>query len=368
MLPVIHRPVVNANASRYVLIMMVSFAISVVGTRLYLELTGYPQIGNATFHFAHALWGGLLQIIAALLLLIYVNRWVYGLSAILEGVGVGLFIDEVGKFITQQNDYFFPLAAPIIYVVFLLTLLVYLMVKRQPSTNLRADMYKVLSDLEEVLEDDLSASERDYMLTRLQRIANQTERRDLAELAGHLLAFLQSGAVEIVPDNTSLVNRLLKRLKQFEDRFLSKKLARRILIVLYLVTGVVTLFSMGILFVLLTGAETGPAVLLTIFLEEPNLTDANTLNWFLAMMALDMLTGVLIFIGTLAFWIKRDTAAITLGIIALVITLTFTNTLSFYFNQFSIVLNSLYSFLVLLALLRYRDRFVRDKHAYNEEG
>ena len=103
--------------------------------RLYLELTGYPQIGNATFHFAHALWGGLLEIIAVLLLFIYVNRWINDLSAVLSGVGVGLFIDEVGKFITQQNNYFFPLAAPIIYVAFLLTLLIVLLRQTPPAVD-----------------------------------------------------------------------------------------------------------------------------------------------------------------------------------------------------------------------------------------
>src|SRR5262245_56659232 len=121
----IHKLVGNRHASGYILVMLLSFGLNVVLTRLYLAMTNYPQLGGGVFHIAHALWGGLLLVIAPVLLLMYVNRWVFTLSALLAGVGVGLFIDEVGKFITTQNDYFFPLAAPIIYVAFLLTVFVY---------------------------------------------------------------------------------------------------------------------------------------------------------------------------------------------------------------------------------------------------
>ncbi len=91
------------SAERYLSVVLLSFAASVSLTRLFLSLTGYPQIGGGDLHIAHALWGGLLLFIAALLPLIIANRGVYTVTGFLAGVGVGLFIDEVGKFITQQQ-------------------------------------------------------------------------------------------------------------------------------------------------------------------------------------------------------------------------------------------------------------------------
>jgi hypothetical protein len=44
--------------------------------------------------------------------LLWSNPWVQRATAVCAGAGSGLFIDEVGKFITRQNDYFTPLAAP----------------------------------------------------------------------------------------------------------------------------------------------------------------------------------------------------------------------------------------------------------------
>ncbi len=112
--------------------------MTVIGVREFLQLTGFPQIGNSVLHIAHALWGGLLLFIAVVLPLAFANRWAIGASALLSGAGIGLFIDEVGKFITQTNDYFFPPALSIIYAFFLLTAVVYLYFRQPGIAKTRA--------------------------------------------------------------------------------------------------------------------------------------------------------------------------------------------------------------------------------------
>ena len=137
------KPLKRKKAEQYLLFTLLSFATTVILIRLFLSLSGYPQVGNDTLHIAHAIWGGLLLFIASLLSLLFVNRWVYTIGALLAGAGIGLFIDEVGKFITQNNDYFFPAAAPIIYAVFLLTALLYFQV-RCPQPRMLAPRCTVL--------------------------------------------------------------------------------------------------------------------------------------------------------------------------------------------------------------------------------
>lgn len=356
------RLLIRADATRYVLIMALSFATSVVVTRWYLELTGYPQLGNATFHIAHALWGGLLQLVAALLIFIFINRWVRDVSAALAGVGVGLFIDEVGKFITQKNDYFFPLAAPIIYVVFLLTLLIYLAVKRRQVAvdDFRVDMYQVLSELEEVLEADLSVSERDLMIGRLHHISQQTTRPDLAALAHHISTFLQSKVVVVFPDKPSHLKRFLDSIKHLEDRFLSRQRTRYLLIALFLLNVSSTLFMLSVLVGAVYGSKQGvPSLIEAIVLDQSTVDSATSLSWYLIMITLDGITGLLLAVSAMAFLVKRDRVAVGMGVMGLVVTLTFINTLSFYYNQFSVVVSSIFVFLVLLLLQRYRDRFMQ---------
>src|SRR4030042_1493837 len=92
----IRRPVRRVGVELYLLLMLLSFGGSVAFTRLLLELTGYPQLGGGGIHIAHVLWGGLLLYLAALLPLIFANRWVYIAGAVLAGLGVGLFIGGGG--------------------------------------------------------------------------------------------------------------------------------------------------------------------------------------------------------------------------------------------------------------------------------
>ena len=72
--------------------------------RFYLKVTGYPQIGGSTLHISHLLPGTLFMLGAVLVLLAAVNRGARGFAAFLAGLGFGFVWDELGKFITKDNN------------------------------------------------------------------------------------------------------------------------------------------------------------------------------------------------------------------------------------------------------------------------
>src|SRR5918997_1555219 len=98
---------------------IVSAVLTVLLIRTELWLTNYPQLGGGGLHIAHMLWGGLLMLVALGLLLTYLGRFPLVPAAIVGGVGFGFFIDELGKFITSDNDYFYRPTAALIYLIFL---------------------------------------------------------------------------------------------------------------------------------------------------------------------------------------------------------------------------------------------------------
>src|SRR5688572_28944238 len=83
--------IVSDRSSELMVIVLVSCALTIAVTRLFLVLTGYPQIGGSTFHLAHALWGGLALFLAGAMALTVLNRGAAVVYALLTGVGFGLF-------------------------------------------------------------------------------------------------------------------------------------------------------------------------------------------------------------------------------------------------------------------------------------
>jgi hypothetical protein len=99
---------------------LVCTVVTILAVRFFLIALGYPQLGGDGLHIAHLLWGGLLMLVALLLMLVSLSQVSRRVAAVLAGVGFGLLIDEIGKFVTSDNNYFFKPTFALIYVALVL--------------------------------------------------------------------------------------------------------------------------------------------------------------------------------------------------------------------------------------------------------
>jgi hypothetical protein len=344
----VRHPVRRPQVETYLLLTLLSFALSVSVTRLFLALTGYPQVGGGVLHVSHVLWGGLLLFIAAMLPLALANRWVYRFAAILAGVGIGLFIDEVGKFITQSYDYFFPPAAPIVYAFFLILVLIYMQIRKPRHRNSRSELYTVLEMMEEILDYDLEAREQNEIKNRLTFVIDQGESPELTRLAEDLLDYFSEDQITLAPSPPGRLQDLETRLREFEINNLDRERLRTLL--------VLGLGILGILSILI------PALSLINLTIYPGREPVAEPYWYITLQVVQILTGFLLIMGTGMLIKGSESRGLRVSYITLLIYLTMVDLLLFYYYQFATILIAIFQFVLLLAVLHYRYSYLSEQN------
>ena len=134
------------SASENLLLFMISGVVSVLTVRLFLHLTNNFQLTFGSWHIAHVLWGGLLMFLALILLVLFSTPTILKYSAIIGGFGWGWFIDEIGKYVTRDNNYWYQPAVIYIYFSFILLYLIYRFAQtRFPPRPLQSHLFLSLS-------------------------------------------------------------------------------------------------------------------------------------------------------------------------------------------------------------------------------
>jgi hypothetical protein len=344
------------EAETYVLLSVVAFGATVIVVRLFLELSGYPQVGSSTLHIAHLLWGGLLLFAAVLMVLIWDNPSALRIASVLSGIGIGLFIDEVGKFITQNNDYFFPAAAPIVYGFFLLTVLLYVFVRRPEEDDPRRAAVSALEELQDAIYGELDERDVERLLENLDT-ARKSERQEIAHLASVLRAYVGQGNVPFKDYDPSFLNRLALTAGSW-----GRRLGRRRHRILILAGLVIIAASAIVTVAALIWVAVSPTVttetLLADMVAEAAQYDVNDLGAQYVRVILEICVGAIALVAIWNILQGRERRGLALALIAILLALTALQLLTFYLDQFSAVIPALFLFGFLLVSLQYRKWYV----------
>ncbi len=348
-------PIKRYGFENYLRIMLSSFALSVILTRLYLAATRYPQIGHGSIHFAHVLWGGLLLFIATLVPLIFSNKWAFKISAFASGVGVGLFIDEIGKFITSTNNYFYPPAAPIIYAFFVLLVLLYYSLKKESKKfDERTELFKSLDLFEEALDLELAPDEKRDLVKSLTRISKESQNFHYKHLANSLLLFIENDTQLEKPAKFIIPPKYLRKLKFLQQKVVTKRGLELIFIAgLALLT--VDAFT-GELPLLIKAALQTKNVgdVINVLLSFREISSPRIFPWYLLKVITEGMIGI-VYIASIRFLlVKNSKKAIFFSTVGLLASLTIVNLLVFYFDQFRAIGDTLIEFTMLLVVQRYK--------------
>lgn len=179
----------NAHARDHLEVFLVTAISSLLLLRFYLFITGYPQIGGDTLHIAHMLYGGLLLMAAVVINLSFLGIRSERVAAVVGGIGFGVFIDELGKFITKDNDYFFQPTVGLIYATFCVLFLTFNFLSRQEKLTSEEYQLNALREFEEAVIHDMDRKEKAAMRSFLAKAnPDKVITKELKELLKHVHA------------------------------------------------------------------------------------------------------------------------------------------------------------------------------------
>lgn len=229
-----HRKFFVQNLSSGILFdsFLISSVASILAIRFYLYLTNYPQIGGNGLHIAHMLWGGFLMLIALMLLFSFLTNRVKIIAAIIGGIGFGTFIDELGKFITNDNNYFFQPTIALIYVIFILLYLVSRYLQREQKHNEETYVINAMEAIKEVVLRDLDHKEEALARIYLS-FCNQKE-----QFIKTLTRMLEEA--EVLPQKKpNIAQRVFIKTHEMYLQLIKKSKIQTIIIILFLFIGFV---------------------------------------------------------------------------------------------------------------------------------
>jgi hypothetical protein len=340
-------------SERYLLLTLLSFALSVSFTRLFLEITGYPQLGGSELHFAHVLWGGLVWFAGSLFPLIFANHRALDISAILTGIGSGLFIDEIGKFITQSNDYFYPAAAPVIYAFFLLTLFIFSLNRKRRDFSLREHLYRTIEQFEEILEGDLSSDEKNRMIEDLTSSIEEKDSEELRNLAVSIQKIILDHDNLVEVSQPDILAKIDYWWLQTKNRLFHKGKAPTWLFGVWFFLGIISVVHPVVSIYAARSGLTLPGIWNQLI--EVNLNMDLGIRLFEQIRLVgEAIIGLLLMTSAVIGFLGWRKLAVAVSYTSILILLVLINLLVFYYDQFSAIVFTIIHFAVFFLTRQYR--------------
>ncbi len=345
----------RTNSPQLVLNVLVAFGATVLIVRIFLDLTGYPRLGNSTLHIAHLLYGGIMLTTACLLMLIYASPTAQRIGSILTGIGLGLFFDEVGKFITANNDYFFKPAAPIIYIVSLIIALVFFLLRRHGRKATDEELVvSALEDAELLLEGRQTDQWHRHVDADLNYIVKNLKDPDHVALAQALQVFADSEAVKPGQSRWQIISGQVEHwaLRQFIHR---QKVSTIALLTVLTLNSLASLTAFFVSLILPVIAPSIAASIQQLYVSaglrafspfDMSISDIDLL--------LNVITAGITLYGVIIFLTGRKLYGLFWVQLALILNLCVVNVFTFYVEQFSAALLSLATLAVLLYTRAYQ--------------
>lgn len=342
----------RVNASNLILEFSIWAIVSLFATRLFLEIFNNPVIGRGNWHIAHVLFGGLFMLIGIIIFIIFYGKKSIRYASIFAGIGWGMFIDELGKYITSDNNYWFRPAIIFIYISFVFLFILYRLLEKKTRQSRSSLWHELLEDCQEIFNNDLEKNEKKELLQKIKKY----ERLIPSPAEKKILSDLKQLVISIIPIQNKRIfdpAKIIASSLHFSyNRFFKKKLIFYGLIVYSFWYTVDKLYDMlRLLF------DTNKIILIEEYYRHYDFFSKADVYMISIKFIIEVFVAGLFTFG-LYFWLRKKTVkGIQFFQLGLLVNIFIGSILKFYFEQFSGVL----TLILALILWSWLDSYRRER-------
>lgn len=248
----------DLNSGNYFDYFLITSVTTVLLIRTFLRLTNYIQLGSGELHIAHVLYGGFFMLIAIIIFLSFLNESIKEVSAVIGGFGFGFFIDELGKFITQDNNYFYRPTIALVYLTFIALYLVTKVLENRSSMMPEEYFANAMEKLKQLGTGSLSYRSKQQIIKYL-KYSDQAN-----PIAPHLIKLVQSIPASPLPE-LSRFSALKKWISSVYHRFIYTRRFSQSMVALFTIQSIFNLLQTV---ALLNNNQFSPSTIIALGLSE----------------------------------------------------------------------------------------------------
>ena len=313
----------NKKTDEFLELVFVSAVAAVLLLRFFLGVTGYPQLGGGIFHISHMLWGGFMLLGALVITLSFLDDASHRIAAMVGGSGFGIFIDEIGKFITKDNNYFFEPSIAIIYIAFIVLFLAFRYISHGFEISKKEELLNVFETFQEHAIYGATAQEKTKLFGILKGLQNEYS------IADDLIAAAKK-IPEIQYRKSHFYDRAKKKFYSLYTKLIDKTWFVGVVIAIFLAYAALTIGAV------LYSAERSSTIFDLSFVERGGFLFA-------------IVSSVLVVAGIVRVWHARRHAYILFRS-AVLISIFLTSVFTFFQYQLAALVGILGNILLLLAI------------------
>jgi len=232
----------------------------------------------------------------------------------------------------------------------------FLLVRRPDKVHSNRAMITALEQLQDAIYGELDDQEGQRLVKNLE-IAGHAEKPEIVNLAVVLKAYVDQGNIPFTERDPGLLQKIWQSIER-HSQGIGRKWHKNIILVGLSITVLGALLTFGTLIWIAVSPETSSQDFLSGLVAESQSSNINALMGSVVRLVIDAVNGIVAVVAITMLVRGAERKGVIWGVVSVVLSLTAVQMITFYLDQFTAIIPTLFQFALLLVILAYRSWYL----------